>query len=115
MPSGKMSHTLEPICLNAKICQTHTYTHSHTELTTDDTILPWQAWCQVDVCPLHAAQALLLDGGPVTEVGAMNSFCRTVLRTSQDRFQLQILHLATARVHRRCLNQIKKQTLLLHN
>lgn len=54
----------------------------------------------MDVCPLHAAQALLLDGAPVSEVGAMNSLSRAVWRTSHDRFQLQIHNLTveTARI-----------------
>lgn len=77
----------------------YTYTHTQTliQLTADDAVLPWEAWCQVDVCPLHAAQALLLNGAPFTQVGAMNSLSRAVWRTSQNRFQLQILHLTTAR------------------
>lgn len=70
--------------------------HIHTQLTADDALLPWQAWCQMDVCPPHAAQALLLDGAPVAEVGAMHSLSGAVWRTSQDRFQLQIHYLTTA-------------------
>lgn len=80
-----------------KRCSTNLLTsyspsNSH-EHTTDDAVLPWQALCQMDVCPLHAAQALLLDGAPVSEVGAMNSLSRAVWRTSHDRFQLQIHNL----------------------
>jgi len=51
----------------------------------------------VDVSPLHAAQALLLDGAPVVEVRAMNSLSRAVWSTSQDWFQLQINDLTTRR------------------
>lgn len=65
------------------------------ERTADDAILSRQTWGQVDVCPLHAAQPLLLDGAPVTEIGAMNRFSRTVWGTSQDLFQLQLCYLDT--------------------
>lgn len=54
-----------------------------TRLTADDTVLSGQTWGQVDVCPFHATQALLLYGAPVAEVGAMNGFNRAVWRTSQ--------------------------------
>lgn len=54
--------------------------------TADDTILSWQTRGQVDMCPFHAAQSLLLDGAPVTKIRAMNGFSRTVRRTSQDWF-----------------------------
>lgn len=72
------------------------------EVTADNTILAWQPWCQVYVCPIHAAQALLLDGAPVAEVRAMNSFSRTVWRTSQDGFQFQIHHLTAAMQKHNC-------------
>lgn len=96
MPGGKMKYTHQSKC-SADFAQTHTQTH--TELTADYAFLPWKAQCQVDVRPLHAAQALLLDGAPVAEVGAMNGLSGAVRRTSQDRFQLQIHYLIPAVCH----------------
>lgn len=69
------------------------------EVTADDSILPWQTWCQVNVCPTHAAQALLLDGAPVAEVRAVNSLSGAVWRTSQDGLQFQVCYLTTANQH----------------
>lgn len=63
--------------------------------TADDTILSRQTWGQVDMGSPHAAQPLLLDGGPVTEIRAMNGFSRTVWGTSQDLFKLQLCYLDT--------------------
>lgn len=72
----------------------------------------------MDVCPLHAAQALLLDGAPVSEVGAMNSLSRAVWRTSHDRFQLQIHNLTVEtqpgypQIYKAALNLVKKGILV---
>lgn len=72
----------------------------------------------MNVCPLHAAQALLLDGAPVSEVGAMNSLSRAVWRTSRDQFQLQIHNLTMeaqpglAQIYKAFLNLVKKGILV---
>lgn len=93
MPGGKIDHNEGHILLMFGWL----LSDAHTELTADDTILSRQTWCQVDVSPLHTAQALLLDGAPIAHVGTMNSLCRAVCRTSQDWLQLQIQYLATTR------------------
>lgn len=72
----------------------HTCPHS-SKVTADNAILSWQAWRQVNVCAIHAAQALLLDGAPVAKIRAMNSLSRTLWRSSQDWFQFQIHYLTT--------------------
>lgn len=72
----------------------------------------------MDVCPLHAAQALLLDGAPVSEIGPMNSLSGAVWRAKHDPFQLQICNLTVerraglAQVYKAFLNVVKNSRLV---
>ena len=52
----------------------------------------------MDVVALHAAQPVLLDGGPVAQVGPVDRLVGAVLRPGQDPPQLQVLHLTVKRI-----------------